>query len=223
MGRASLRDAAQGGVARGRRYSRAVQDPGAPAGRVVAVRSVGPDGGDLGAQQLERGPLAVSIVVDGLPLGELATGTRLRLGAGALVELAEAATGGSASMAPGLVDGGAEVAVTADVREAGLVAPGDPVSLEAIVWAVTDVLDLHSFRPQETSRVVTTYLEEARQAGFAEVRIIHGRGHGVQRAIVRRVLSEAPGVADFDDAPPTRGGWGATVVRLRRVGDTPSA
>jgi DNA-nicking Smr family endonuclease len=71
-------------------------------------------------------------------------------------------------------------------------------------------------------RVVTEYLGEARRAGLGEVRIVHGRGAGVQRAIVRRLLADAPGVAGFTDAPPTRGGWGATVVRLRRTEDAPS-
>jgi dsDNA-specific endonuclease/ATPase MutS2 len=71
--------------------------------------------------------------------------------------------------------------------------------------------------------VVSEYLDEARRAGVGEVRIVHGRGRGVQRAIIRRLLAEAPGVAGFADAPPTRGGWGATVVRLRRGEDAPSA
>ena len=71
--------------------------------------------------------------------------------------------------------------------------------------------------------MVSEYLDEARRAGVGEVRIVHGRGRGVQRAIIRRLLAEAPGVAGFADAPPTRGGWGATVVRLRRAEDAPSA
>ena len=100
---------------------------------------------------------------------------------------------------------------------------GDGVALEAVAVPLTDVLDLHSFRPEETSRVVSEYLDEARRAGVGEVRIIHGRGRGVQRAIIRRLLAEAPGVAGFADAPPTRGGWGATVVRLRRAEGAPSA
>ena len=52
------------------------------------------------------------------------------------------------------------------------------------------------------------------EAGFTEVRLIHGRGIGVQREIVRSLLSRHPAVAAFFDAPPQRGGWGATVVRL---------
>ena len=103
------------------------------------------------------------------------------------------------------------------VLEPGSVAAGDEVSIEAVSVPLTDVLDLHSFRPNETQQVVTAYLDEARRAGLCEVRIIHGRGRGVQRAAIRRVLAETAGVADFSDAPPGRGGWGATVVRLRPV------
>jgi dsDNA-specific endonuclease/ATPase MutS2 len=63
--------------------------------------------------------------------------------------------------------------------------------------------------------VVRAYLDEASERGFQEVRLIHGRGIGVQRERVRSVLSEHPSVAEYHDAPPARGGWGATVVRLR--------
>ena len=63
--------------------------------------------------------------------------------------------------------------------------------------------------------VVDEYLTAAAARGFREVRLIHGRGIGVQRAIVRDVLSRHPFVASFADAPPEAGGWGATLVRLR--------
>src|SRR5262249_54855702 len=69
-------------------------------------------------------------------------------------------------------------------------------------------------RPDETADVVREYLAVAWAAGFGEVRIIHGRGQGVQRETVRRVLAASPEVAGYGDAPPERGGWGATVVRL---------
>ncbi len=101
--------------------------------------------------------------------------------------------------------------------------PGDPVALEAVALPLTDVLDLHSFRPEDTKRVLTEYLDEAYRAGLSEVRIVHGRGRGVQRAIVRRILSEVPQVARFAEAPPARGGWGATIVHLRRMDDAPPA
>ena len=85
---------------------------------------------------------------------------------------------------------------------------------EEFVLPIEDSIDLHSFRPREIRSVVESYLEEALRAGFTEVRLIHGRGIGVQREIVRSVLSRHPAVASFHDAPPGRGGWGATVVRL---------
>lgn len=80
---------------------------------------------------------------------------------------------------------------------------------------ITEAFDLHSVQPKEVAEVVEAYLEEAARRGFKSVRIIHGRGRGVQRQIVRAVLARTPGVVGFADAPPELGGWGATVVRLR--------
>ena len=77
---------------------------------------------------------------------------------------------------------------------------------------VRDVLDLHTFRPQEISAVVETYLEEARRKGFSTVRIIHGKGIGVQRERVHAVLRRTPFVARFQDGPLGAGGWGATII-----------
>jgi len=81
---------------------------------------------------------------------------------------------------------------------------------------IEDAIDLHSFAPRDIASVVEDYLEAARQAGFTEVRLIHGRGTGHQRAMVRSLLSGHALVASFADAPAERGGWGATVVTLRR-------
>ena len=80
---------------------------------------------------------------------------------------------------------------------------------------IEDVLDLHSVSPRDVRPVVEEYLIEARQAGFKALRIIHGRGIGVQREVVRRVLAATPFVATFGDAPSEAGGWGATLVTLR--------
>jgi len=93
--------------------------------------------------------------------------------------------------------------------------PEDADLPEEVVLPIEDFLDLHPFRPRDVRSVVEAYLEEALEAGFTEVRLIHGRGIGVQREIVRSLLARHPAVADFFDAPPGRGGWGATVVRLR--------
>jgi dsDNA-specific endonuclease/ATPase MutS2 len=83
-----------------------------------------------------------------------------------------------------------------------------------VILPVEDALDLHPFRPDETAAVVAEYLAAAAEKGFREVRLIHGRGIGVQRAIVRKALERSPYVVSFSDATPDRGGWGATVVVL---------
>ena len=80
---------------------------------------------------------------------------------------------------------------------------------------ITDVFDLHSVPPRDVEGVVEEYLLEAHAAGFKALRIIHGRGIGVQREMVRRVLGRLEFVADFRDAPAEAGGWGATIVTLR--------
>ena len=80
-----------------------------------------------------------------------------------------------------------------------------------------DVLDLHSFRPADVRSVVEEYLRGVHARGFTEVRLIHGRGIGVQRAIVQSLLGSHPLVAGYADAPAERGGRGATLVRLRRA------
>ena len=86
---------------------------------------------------------------------------------------------------------------------------------EPIRIPVTDVFDLHTVRPQDVKEAVEAYLEEANRLGLKALRIIHGRGIGVQREIVRAVLSRTPFVLSFQDAPSEAGGWGATVVTLR--------
>ena len=82
---------------------------------------------------------------------------------------------------------------------------------------ITDVFDLHSFAPRDVKAAVEAYLEEAHRLGLTALRIIHGRGIGVQRELVRSVLSRTPYVVDFRDAPGEAGGWGATVVTLSGV------
>ena len=80
---------------------------------------------------------------------------------------------------------------------------------------IEDSLDLHSFFPPDVGSVISEYLDEARRRGFREVRLIHGKGRGVRRAEVRRLLAGDSRIADFFDAPPQRGGFGATVVVLK--------
>jgi DNA-nicking Smr family endonuclease len=80
-----------------------------------------------------------------------------------------------------------------------------------------DSLDLLSFRPADVPSVVEEYLRAAHARGFTEVRLIHGRGIGVQRAVVQSLLGSHRLVVGYDDAPEDRGGRGATLVRLRRA------
>jgi dsDNA-specific endonuclease/ATPase MutS2 len=87
---------------------------------------------------------------------------------------------------------------------------------EPVVLPIEDSIDLHAFQPREVASVVEEYLEECRDAGFSEVRLIHGKGVGVQRSIVRAVLSKHPAVVSYHDAPAEAGGWGATVVILKQ-------
>ena len=86
---------------------------------------------------------------------------------------------------------------------------------EPVVVPITDVFDLHNIQPREVKLVVEEYLSEAHRLGFRGVRIIHGKGIGVQREIVRKTLERTPWVEDWTDAPPEAGGLGATIVRFR--------
>ena len=86
---------------------------------------------------------------------------------------------------------------------------------EPVVIPITDVFDLHTVPPRDVKWVVEEYLQEARRLGFRALRIIHGRGIGVQREIVRQILARSEFVVDYRDAPAEAGGWGATLVTLR--------
>lgn len=86
---------------------------------------------------------------------------------------------------------------------------------EPFAIPVTDIFDLHSIPPREVEAVIEEYLEEAHRLGLKAIRVIHGKGIGVQREIVQAVLSRTPFVVWFGDAPAEAGGWGATVATLR--------
>jgi dsDNA-specific endonuclease/ATPase MutS2 len=92
---------------------------------------------------------------------------------------------------------------------------GSPVPIE-------EALDLHPFHPRDIPSVVQEYLREAAARGFHEVRLIHGRGRGFQRQVVQEVLARHPQVLRFAEAPPERGGWGATVVWLTPLRPSPA-
>jgi dsDNA-specific endonuclease/ATPase MutS2 len=87
---------------------------------------------------------------------------------------------------------------------------------EPVVIEITDVFDLHTIPPRQVKVVVEEYLREAQRKGFRVVRIIHGKGLGVQREIVRTVLARTSFVEEWIDAPPEAGGLGATIARLRQ-------
>ncbi len=85
----------------------------------------------------------------------------------------------------------------------------EPIDLE-----ITDSIDLHAFRPKDVKAVLTAYLAEARAKGFRYVRIIHGKGIGVQREMTRTVLAETDFVKGFKSGDEFSGGWGATIAEF---------
>jgi DNA-nicking Smr family endonuclease len=91
----------------------------------------------------------------------------------------------------------------------------DPDADQPVSIPLTGDLDLHPFSPREIPSVVEEYVRACHESGVLRLRLAHGRGTGVQRAVVRRVLASMPEVVSFSDAPPEAGGWGATVVVLR--------
>ncbi|MGI8641861.1 MAG: Smr/MutS family protein [Pyrinomonadaceae bacterium] len=86
---------------------------------------------------------------------------------------------------------------------------------EPFEMEITDTLDLHAFSPKDVKSVTETYLQEAYKKGFRIVKIIHGKGIGVQREIVRKVLAETTFVKSFKNAPEFSSGQGATIAELK--------
>ena len=86
---------------------------------------------------------------------------------------------------------------------------------EPLLIPITGVFDLHTIQPRDVRLAVEAYLEEASAIGLKALRIIHGKGIGVQREIVRSVLASSPLVAGFRTAAEDAGGWGATLVDLK--------
>ena len=91
----------------------------------------------------------------------------------------------------------------------------EPFGEAPVELPITDVFDLHSVPAQNVKEIVEEYLMEAHRLGYRALRIIHGRGTGVQREAVREILAKTPFVEYYCDAPLEAGGWGATVVTLR--------
>jgi DNA-nicking Smr family endonuclease len=88
--------------------------------------------------------------------------------------------------------------------------------VEPVKIPIEDNLDLHTFRPRDIPDLLEDYLAECLKAGLYSVRIIHGKGKGVQKRRVQGILQNNQLVAAFKDAPPEAGGWGATLVELKR-------
>lgn len=91
-------------------------------------------------------------------------------------------------------------------------------ALKPVRVPIEDVIDLHTFRPQEIAPLIEDYIEACVQAGYPSVRIVHGKGRGVQKRRVHELLRRNPHVVSFHDAPPEAGGWGATIANLSRPG-----
>jgi len=91
----------------------------------------------------------------------------------------------------------------------------EPFGTGRVELPITDVFDLHSIPPRDVKGAVGEYLAEAHRLGYKALRIIHGRGIGVQREMVREVLARTSFVESYGDAPAEAGGWGATLVTLR--------
>lgn len=92
-----------------------------------------------------------------------------------------------------------------------------------VVIGTGPMIDLHAIPPSQSRLVVAEYLREARSRGYRCVRIVHGKGIGAQRRMVREVLASTPFVISFTDAPPEAGGWGATIVIIAEqesIGDS---
>ncbi len=82
-------------------------------------------------------------------------------------------------------------------------------------YPIDGTLDLHQFSPAETRDVVNEYIRECLERGIYAIRIVHGKGKGVQRRIVKSLLDEHPNVAGYGHEGGSGGSWGATVVDLK--------
>jgi dsDNA-specific endonuclease/ATPase MutS2 len=83
---------------------------------------------------------------------------------------------------------------------------------ESIVIEIKDVIDLHTFRPEDISELLDDYIRACVEKSYSSVRIIHGKGKGFLKARVEKILKRHPLVTSFQAASPEAGGWGATIA-----------
>jgi len=88
--------------------------------------------------------------------------------------------------------------------------------MKPIQVPITGELDLHTFDPRDVRDLIDDYFSACREAGIYSVRVVHGKGSGILRSRVASILKRHPQVQTFRTAPPEAGGWGATVVELKK-------
>jgi DNA-nicking Smr family endonuclease len=88
--------------------------------------------------------------------------------------------------------------------------------MEPVKIPIEDFIDLHTFRPEEISGLLSEYFSECRNNKIFTVRVIHGKGRGFLKKGVIEILKKSPLVESFKDAPMEAGGWGATIVELKK-------
>ena len=89
--------------------------------------------------------------------------------------------------------------------------------MQPVIMPIEDILDLHTFKPREIPDLLVDYFAACVEADIYSVRIIHGKGTGVLKKRVQGILESHPDVVSFSDAPIQAGGWGATMVELKKI------
>ncbi len=88
--------------------------------------------------------------------------------------------------------------------------------MKPVKISVEDMIDLHTFRPEDVSDLLSEYFQECIANGIYTVRIIHGKGMGILKNRVVGILKRSPYVISFNNSPPDWGGWGSTIAELKR-------
>lgn len=88
--------------------------------------------------------------------------------------------------------------------------------MKPVKMPIEDILDLHTFNPREVPDLLVEYFSACMDADIYSVRIVHGKGRGILKKRVQALLKKNPQVKSFKNAPPEAGGWGATLVELKK-------